>query len=304
MSDDRNSDPDDTQNAAGNDDSTTNAESSSFVRNATDATFEVEVFHRSHEAPVIVDFWATWCEPCKLLTPVLEHLAEECAGKFVLVKAETSQAANAAAHFNVSSVPALFAVVDGEVVDATVGGMPEPQLREWIMRIVDVSTYAEAVRIEETSPTGAEAAYRSLLKNNPEHAEAKIGLARVRLAQDDAAEAQELITSLEERGFLEPEAETVKSALQFAIQGAVDIAPLQAAVDKNPEDNDALLALAQGLAATKDFRPALDHCLTLVTRDRRDTGETARRLMIDVLRVLTDDEMVSEYRRKLSMSLY
>ncbi len=279
-------------------------EQSSFVRNATDETFEAEVLHRSHEAPVIVDFWATWSEPCKMLSPMLEHLAEECDGKFVLVKAETSEAANAAAQLNVSSIPALFAVVDGEVIDANVGGMPEPQLREWILRIVDVSTFAQAGRLEETSPQGAEAAYRALLKNNPEMAEAKIGLARMRLAQDDTAEAQELIDSLEERGFLEPEAETVKTALQFAASASVDLEPLRAAVEDDPDDNEALLALSQALASSQDYQPALDHCLTLIRRDRHGAGEPARLLMIDILRVLTDDDLVSENRRKLSMSLY
>ncbi len=278
---------------------------STFVRQVNDTNFDAEVMQRSHETPVIVDFWATWCQPCLALGPVLEKLAAEYEGRFILAKAETTEAANVAAAFNVSSIPALFAMIDGEIEDMQVGGLPEAQLREWIDRIIARASLAEALRIEETSPEGAEIAFRKYLNVDPDSAEALIGLGRVRLAQDDVEEASTILTELEERGFLEPEGERLKAALHLKTQDTSSIDELHKAADANPDDYEASFQLAEALAASEQHQQALERCLDLGQRDRQGAGEKARVLMIDIFRVLPEDsELTAEFRRKLSMALF
>lgn len=278
---------------------------SPHVINVTDENFQAEVFDRSQTTPVVVDFWATWCQPCLMLAPVLEKLADEFEGRFVLVKAETSEAAGAAGQFNVSSIPALFAVVNGEVVDMLVGGLPEPQLRDWIERIISADSLREAEQLEDASPEAAEAKYRALLQQDDGNDAAKIGLARVCVKLEQLEEAKSLIEQLEARGFLEPEAEKVKAALQFAEADPVDLDSLQAQVDANPNDLPAAFKLAQGQAAAGQHEAALQTALGIIERSKTGVGDEARQLMVDLFHALPDDSpLTTEYRRKLSMALY
>lgn len=279
--------------------------SNPHVIQANDENFDAEVFERSTLHPVIVDFWATWCQPCLMLAPILEQLAAEYEGKFTLVKAETSEAPGAAARFNVSSIPALFAVVDGDVVDMLTGGLPEPQMRDWIDNIVAADSLRAAERLESASPEAAAAAYRALLENAADNDAAKIGLARSELALGNPDEATKLLEQLESRGWLEPEAEKVKAALQFANAAPVDLQSLKDAAAANPDDLNAALELASAYAANDQYEEALAEALALVQRDRKGVGENARQLMVDIFRALPDDsELTSDYRRRLSMALF
>lgn len=186
-----------------------------WIIHATDETFEEEVLKRSQETPVVIDFWATWCQPCLMLAPVLEKVAREYEGKFILVKAESSEAQNAAAQFNVQSLPTVMAVCDGEIVDYFAGVVPEDHFREWIDRVLQVGRMAEAKRLEELNPEAAEAIYRSLHEQLPNEGEIQVGIARVLFAQDRIDDCREQLEQMEGRGFLEPEAEKIKSAIHL-----------------------------------------------------------------------------------------
>ena len=159
------------------------SEPTPYIFDATTATFDQAVIQNSFEKPVLVDFWAEWCAPCRALAPTLESLAAEFDGKFILVKANTEEVSEAAAKFNVQGIPAVYAVIDGEVVDFFNGALPEEQIRSWLDRIFTVSTFDEAKRLEEYAPAAAEAKYRSLAEQTPNNAEFQIGLTRTLLLQ-------------------------------------------------------------------------------------------------------------------------
>lgn len=278
---------------------------SSWIVNATEETFERDVFQRSFEVPVVVDFWAAWCAPCRALGPVLEQLAQQYAGRFVLVKADTDQLQQAALQFQVQSIPAVFAVVAGEVVDMFAGALPEPQVRIWLDRLLQGTRLLEAQRCEATEPERAEQIYREYLDQQPQDAQALIGLARLAVAQQRVAEAEAILAQLESRGFLEPEAEKLKAALQLRSKADVDLDALRQTLAADPGNPELRLQLAQALAASGEYPEAFDICLALVEQDRHGVGEQARQTMVDVFRVLPgDSELVPVYRRKLAMLLY
>ena len=278
---------------------------SPWIVNTTADTFDQDVFEKSQETVVVVDFWAAWCAPCRALTPILEALATEFDGKFTLVKANTKEVSEAAAKFNVQGIPAVYAVIDGEVVDFFSGALPEKQIRGWLDRLFTSSTLAEAKRLEESAPAASEAKYRTLAEQAPNNAEFQIGLARTLLAQERFDDCQHVISELEKRGFLEPEAEKVKAALDLHGMEGVDLDSLQQDAAAAPDNLGLQLQLAEALAGAHQYEEALQTCLVIVEKDRKGVGDAARQVMLDIFRVLPDDsELTTTYRRKLSTALY
>jgi putative thioredoxin len=280
-------------------------QSSEWIVNTTDESFDNDVFTQSLAGPVIVDFWAEWCAPCRMLAPVLEKLVQEYQGKLTLVKANTEQTPQAANQFGVSGIPAVYAVFDGAIVDSFQGAMPEESIRQWLNSLLGKVGLASALKLAETEPHEGERRLRELLQANPNESLAAIALAQLLVAGDHDEEARELISELERRGFLEPDAERVKARLDLKAKAHVDLHGAQAEATENPGDFSAQLRLAEALAGQGKFLEAFEICLQLVSMDRKQTGERARELMVDVFRVLPEDsELTSEYRRKLSMLLY
>jgi putative thioredoxin len=283
----------------------TSENSSPWIVETSEETFERDVIQRSEQIPVVVDFWAAWCQPCRLLTPLLEELAEQYSGRFVLVKAETDHVPRAAAQFNVQSIPAVYAVYEGQVRDFFVGVLSPPQLREWIDRLLLSALVGEARRLEETDPAAAESKYRTVMEQSPNSWEAPVGLARLLSAQRRDEESRALIDQLERRGFLEPEAEKVKAELDLRSHKGADVDALRASAQAQPDDLELQLKLGQALAADGQYDEALQTCLAIVQKDRAGVGERARQTMVDVFRVLPDDsQLLSTYRRNLSTALY
>jgi putative thioredoxin len=286
-----------------------NSQSHPSIIEATAETFVAEVIERSETVPVLVDFWAEWCQPCRILGPTLEKLAVEFDGKFVLVKAETEKLQEIATGFGVRSIPAVFAVKGGHVVDSFVGVFPEAALRDWINKILPTpaeTLVIEARALESTDLDLAELKLREaveLARNDPA---SKIALARVVLARGKVEEARAIIHELERRGFLEPEAETLKAELTLrGVSGQNgDLEVLKASHLANPNDNPTQLQLAEALASAGMYDQALPLALELVERDRKVTGESARKLMIAAFQLLPpDSDLANSYRRKLSVAL-
>ncbi|MDP6555592.1 MAG: tetratricopeptide repeat protein [Pirellulaceae bacterium] len=278
---------------------------SPWVVDATPETFDAEVFARSQELLVVVDFWAPWCAPCRTLGPILEDLAKQYDGSFMLVKVDTEKLPEATTQFGVQGIPAVYAVVDGKIANAFNGAMPEPELREWIDQVLVVGGVAEAVRLEEIAPEAALAKYQALATKDPSNTDVKIGLARMLLQQDDVDECQTIMAELEARGYLEPEAEKVKAALDLHGMKDDDLAETREAATAKPDDGELQFQLAESLAGAQQFEEALEICLALVEKDRHGVGEPSRKLMLEIFRALPDDsELITTYRRKLSMVLY
>ncbi len=279
---------------------------SKWIVETTAETFERDVFERSHEVPIVVDFWAAWCAPCRALGPILEQLTNEFAGEFVLVKADTDAVPEAAAKFNVQGIPAVYAVLGGEIVDFFTGALPEEHVRAWLDRICLAGTLADAKRLEETSPSAAEAKYWAAIARCDKNESApRIGLARTLLAQEKIDECREIMQELEDRGFLEPEAEKIKSALELRAAGVESVEQCRREANADPDNLALQYKLARALAGGERFEEALQTCLSVVERNKAEMRDKARELMVDIFRVLPDDsELTGEYRRKLSMAMY
>jgi putative thioredoxin len=276
----------------------------------TDATFEQDVIERSKEVPVVVDFWAEWCQPCRLLSPILEKLATDFAGKFVLVKANMERTQAVAAQLRVHSIPAVFGFRNGELLDSFLGLMPEHQIESWLQRLTPTEAEqraAEATKIARIDPQVAEKQYREALELDANLPKAKIGLAALLLAQRRFEECSVLVEELERRDFLEPEAEQIRAALELLSKarevGSVD--ECRTAVAAHPDQPDLKLKLVESLAAVGEYQEALETSLQLVRDYKRRFGDPARKVMVDIFRVLPNDsELTTVYRRKLAAALY
>jgi len=283
---------------------------SPWIIEADDATFQERVVERSRELPIVIDFWATWCQPCLMLGPLLEKLAREFDGKFLLAKVETEKAPNIAAAFNVQSIPAVYGLRDGQLLDFFVGLLPEPQIRSWLERLLPSPAeqlLAEAKSLAAEDPAAAEAKLREAAALDANQAAAPIALAELFLNQKRTDEAAAVLEQLERRGYLEPEAEKLKARLHLAAQADQphDLEALRGAVLATPGNLRAKLDLATALAAERQYREALETALSVVSSGKKEFVEPARAFMVDLFRLLEDEqELVTEYRRRLSTALY
>ncbi|MEZ6089776.1 MAG: tetratricopeptide repeat protein [Pirellulaceae bacterium] len=272
----------------------------------SDGTFELDVLERSQLQPVVVDFWAEWCQPCRMIAPVLEKIAAEFAGRVTVVKANTDHCQAAASNFGVSGIPAIFGVLDQQVVDALQGAVSEEMLRLFFRRLVAAGEIQSAQAAEEESPQRAIELYRQMLTEDEENVHAKIGLGRCLLSLGDIDAAREILESLESRGYLETEAEQLKSKLALLTDiPSQDIDQLRSQVQQQPRDLDLKIELARSLAAKQDYAEALELALEVVVADSGSKREESRLLMIDIFRALPDDSpLTSDYRKQLAMALY
>jgi putative thioredoxin len=283
---------------------------SKWVVETTAETFEKDVIERSKETPVVLDFWAPWCGPCRQLGPLLERQAELHAGQFVVVKANTDEMPQYAGTFNVQGIPAVFALKDGQVVDSFVGLLSESQLGQWLSRFLPSAAELltkEADALAAGDPAAAEAKYREALASAANFAPARLGLAKVLLAQGKHEECRGLLVDLESRGFLEPEAQQIQAQLHLAEHavsgGAFD--DLRQQVRERPADLGAKLKLAEALLAAQNYEEGFELGIEVVEQDAGQLREQARLAMVDAFRVLGDSsELTLAYRRKLSSALY
>jgi putative thioredoxin len=288
----------------------TAASPSPWIIDGTEENLDKDVVARSQELPVIVDFWATWCAPCKELGPVLERLATANPGQFLLVKVDVDQQPRLAQAFGVQSIPAVFALRNGQLVDQFTGALPEDQVRKWVGQFQPSPAellVKEARRLEPEDVAAAEAKYREAIELNPKDDSLRIELARMLLKQHRNADSREIITKLESRGFLEPEAENIKAELELraAAAEAGGVGECRAALASRPNDAQLKMKLAEALGAAQQFPEALELCLAVVQSATGDLRNEARTTMLNLFQVLGPDaELTRTYRRKLATALY
>jgi len=283
---------------------------SPWIIDGTEQNFDQEVLARSQDLPVIVDFWATWCAPCRELGPVLERLANEDPGQFLLVKIDVDRQPGLAQAFGVQSIPHVFALRNGQLLDQFMGALPEPQIRQWLEKFQPSPVellIKEARRLENEDSAAAEEKYREALELAPQDDRIRIELARLLLKQHRNADARDIITKLEARGFLEPEAENIKAELDVraAAAEAGGVGECRAALAAHPDDPKLKLKLAEALGAAQQFQEALELCLEVVKLTTGELRDEARTTMVNLFHMLGPEaDLTKTYRRKLATALY
>ena len=254
------------------------------VIDVTEATFQSEILERSLHTPVVIDFWAEWCGPCKQLSPVLEKLANEGAGSWVLAKVDVDANPQLAGAFQVQGIPMVIAVVGGRPVDAFQGVQPEQALRQWIAKLieaaggeapqapVDPELEAAEAALQAGDLNAAEAAFKRYLANNPGDDEAEAGLAQVKL-------------------------------LRRVGEADMEAAMKKAAAD--PDDIDAALLAADAMVLAGQAETAYDRLIQLISRNSGETRDKVRKHLLELFSVAEpQDPIVTQARRKLSAVLF
>ncbi len=276
----------------------------SYVKDIDQQTFGQDVLQRSHEVPVVVDFWATWCGPCRVLGPALEKVAADYEGAFDLVKIDVDRNQSLAAQFQVQSIPTVVAFRDGKPVSQFMGAIPDQQIRRWIDQILptEADTIVDQARslAIDGDEAGAEALYRGVLTDVPDHPDAATGLASLLIARGETEEALIVL------GRLPPSAEVerLEAAARVTSSRGVDLSRLEQAIAADPQDTGARLELGQALAAKGEYEPALDQLLEVV-RAGGEHRDSARQAMVDVFGLLGPSHpLTGTYRRALANTLF
>ena len=281
------------------------------VFDATTDTFEAEVLQKSMQTPVLVDFWAPWCGPCKTLGPVLEKLAGEFNGAFELAKVDVDQEQEVAAAFQIRSVPTVFLVKGGQIVDGFPGAVPEGQLREFLKQhgIEPAAAANEEPEVAELAPLDPHAevqARRQAVEAEPDRPELQLDLALALLRTGAAAEAETLLDGLPVNLSTDERAVSARARLQFIalLKDAPPPPVLEAAVAANPDDLYARHLLGVHQLMSGQAEAGLDQLLEMLRRDRSYQDGLPRKAMIDAFRVVEDEALVGQYRRRMSSLLF
>jgi putative thioredoxin len=277
---------------------------SPYIQEVTTSSFQQAVLQKSHDVPVVVDFWATWCGPCKTLGPMLEKLAAESGGSFILAKVDVDTNQELAAQFNVQGIPTVIGFRDGGPVDQFTGALPERAIRDWLDRLLPSELDLIVDQARDAAIAGnldtAERLFRGALDVQSDHQEAGTGLAALLIASGRQDEALIILGKLA----ITDEVERLQSAARLATSRGSDVSEIVKRLDADPESSKIKIELAMALAARAEYEPALDRLLEVV-RARGDAKEEARKAMLDVFEVLGDGHpLTTTYRRQLANALF
>ena len=273
--------------------------------------FKADVIDASMQTPVVLDFWAPWCGPCKTLGPMLEKLEQQYGGRFRLVKVDTDAQPELAQHFRIRSIPTVFGIVNGQPVDQFQGAVPESQLREFIDRLLpnpgDIEL-EQAMQAAERGDTAAAVGHlQKALASDPANDGARLMYAQLLLQDNDAGAAQAQLAHLSAQSLQDPEVQALVERVRRQVTEGAEPPPVELlnAVAEKPDDLQARLDLARHYIGQKTWAPALEQLLEIVRRDRAFGDDVGRKTMIEVLGLAwAQPELVSEWRRRLSSVLF
>ena len=283
-----------------------------LIKVGTDASFVADVIEASKVQPVIVDFWATWCGPCKQLTPALEKAVLAAKGAVKLVKIDVDKNPAYAGQLRVQSIPTVYAFVDGRPADAFMGAVPDSQLKAFIDKLTGPAAPSEVAQILDMAREsldlgdlgGAAQAYAQALQMEPDNVKAMAGLARCYLNGGDLERAREVVEMAPEAA-KDADLDSVKAALALAAEGSAETGGLEQRLARDADDHEARFELAKALAGRGQLAEAADHLLTIIARDRAWNEEAARKQLLTVFEAAgATSEVAKQGRRRLSSILF
>lgn len=282
---------------------------SEWVIDVRDAEFQSAVVDRSRSLPVIVDFWAPWCGPCRTLGPQIERLAGEYDGRFLLARVNVDESPQIANAFRIQSIPRLIAFKEGRPMLDLVGAVPVNELRRFIDRVVPSPAEVAAIEGEtwalDGRQTEAESAFARAVELDPSCGRALLGLARLRAARGEDVAAEQLLERISVADESRAAADRLAAEIRLRRAGAGDREALAARVEADPADLQARFDLAQALAAVADYEGALAQLLEITRRDRGFAEGAPRKQMLDIFEVLGPaSELADSFRSELAKILF
>jgi putative thioredoxin len=285
---------------------------SAHIKDGSDATFMADVIEASQTTPVIVDFWATWCGPCKQLGPALEKAVEAAKGAVKLVKIDVDKNPAIAGQLRIQSIPTVYAFVEGRPVDGFQGALPESQVKQFVERLIGppetgeiddiLAMAAESLQLGDLG--GAAQAYAQALQIDPHNVKAIAGMARLYLQNGDAERAGELI-AMAPADAKDAELDSVRTAIKLAGAASSETAALEQRLKANPDDHETRLELAKALAANGAYDQAADQLLHIIQRDREWNDQAARKQLLEVFEAAgPTSDVAKQGRKRLSSILF
>ncbi len=284
---------------------------SPYIQNVTAETFQSLVIDNSFKQPVLVDFWAEWCNPCQVLLPLLGQLADEYKGAFILAKVNSDEQGELAAQMGVKSLPTVKLIINGEMVNEFMGALPESEIRQFLDPYIQTQSDHVLTDAMAAFEAGNEAQALEMLNtalaNDPKNANLKIKIAQLVFAQGDQESANSLLDSLSEDEKGEPAAKELIAQIKLAAQlkDIGDPIELQNRIEKDPDDLEAILQMSQYQLSTGNHEAAIQLLMSIMQKDRSFNDDAGRLGLIEIFEMLGNDHpLVQSYRRKMFTLLH